>query len=436
MDRIVEHNRYGRGTVLQTRHGGYELLVRFRDGVGRWVRFNEVRDVADVAVPIAHERAGPPLARTDEAFIARRMIEAFRLGVVPFDCLSDFTFGRDFEIRSVSAWLRNGAEGVLLLIGDYGVGKTHLLHHIYGQAMEQGYAVAFADSDPAEAPFYRPKRLYNRIVHSIRFRDPVTGVTQSFRVLMRKYLARAGASDHMFFKHLVKADEDELIWEWIEADESTPRPVQWVSNSWGYSENRYGYLPGLYEYAKAANLYCYLLSGISWAAANALELNGLVILLDESESVTIADSSYHRQQGYNFVRGLVGLANNWRVLAGSPESTGLSFCRVGPRVPFAYRLPTRLKIVFALTPGCERVLPNEAAAAKKIALGALSGQVLEDVFSRIESVYRQAYNFAGTRSPSMHTLQRLHSRIGSTRGFVKASVEAFDIVRLNSASKQ
>ncbi len=66
-----------------------------------------------------------------ERFKSRRMVEAFRLGIVPYDCVSDFIFGRAEEIQILTDWLDQPDSNAMLTVGEYGTGKTHLLHYAY-----------------------------------------------------------------------------------------------------------------------------------------------------------------------------------------------------------------------------------------------------------------------------------------------------------------
>lgn len=40
-ERVVNHPKYGRGVVQESRYRGFELRVEFDDGVTRWVRLED-----------------------------------------------------------------------------------------------------------------------------------------------------------------------------------------------------------------------------------------------------------------------------------------------------------------------------------------------------------------------------------------------------------
>ena len=168
----VHHPQYGRGVVKLTLHKGFELLVAFEDGLTRWVRIDELTETGITQIT---EPPVPPLpVFSDERLRFRRMIEAFRLGIVPYDCVEEFTFGRDKETKEIMDWLNSHDEGTFLIVGEYGTGKTHLLHYALGNALQNGFAIAWVEMDPNEAPFHKPKRVYNHLIKNFKYRDMQT----------------------------------------------------------------------------------------------------------------------------------------------------------------------------------------------------------------------------------------------------------------------
>ena len=117
--RQVSHAVFGEGTVLDTRWGGSELLVKFQTGLRLWLparRVRLLRAAADDLLPV-----GRPSMRTFDRVQACRMIEAFRLGIVPHQDVESFTFGRDKEVAVVESALRQlgaGRGDVFLVEGE------------------------------------------------------------------------------------------------------------------------------------------------------------------------------------------------------------------------------------------------------------------------------------------------------------------------------
>ena len=75
---------------------------------------------------------------------AERIVESFRFGIPPKDVISDFTVGRDHHLDELKRQLSDEERGrsrALLLKGNYGSGKSHMLHLVRQICLDSGYAV-------------------------------------------------------------------------------------------------------------------------------------------------------------------------------------------------------------------------------------------------------------------------------------------------------
>ncbi|MBI4491974.1 MAG: DUF2791 family P-loop domain-containing protein [Chloroflexi bacterium] len=367
-----------------------------------------------------------------EVFRARRMVEAFRLGIVPSDCTDDWIFGRETEIKRLLAWLRNEAEPSLLLVGAYGSGKTHLVHYTFWRALRQGYAAAYVEMDPNESPFHRPKRVYSRIVYSFRF--PIKGSQQPgrFRDFLAGALSQGLLRDHACFRHLrsyaLSSAERELLWEWIEGAESAARPSEGASpgtSSGSWTSLGFPPVPALYDHQTAANIYCYLLSGLGAAAIQAFGLRGLVVLFDEAETLW-SGSGYQSARASNFFSALVETAKDNPRLLLDPEAAGYTYARNAPSIPFLYQAHSGLKLLFAFT--------EVQASMPQLHLDRLSDAALESMFDNIGRLYEQAYGFRASQADVERARRLVTRHSGRTRLFVKGCVEALDLLRCNAAA--
>ena len=181
--RVVTHPVFGEGVVLDTRWQNTEVLVRFRTGLQLWVPAARVEFTARPEEPL-------------DSLQARRMTEAFRLGIVPLQDVEDFFFGREAESKRVEAGLEGLDKGngdVMLVEGDYGTGKTHLLEYIHHRALNLGYAATRVEFDPHDVAPNRPKRVYRELAHSLRWIEG-DGKTGPVR-LPRPAAARGEARD-------------------------------------------------------------------------------------------------------------------------------------------------------------------------------------------------------------------------------------------------
>jgi hypothetical protein len=416
-ERIVNHPKYGRGVVKQSRYKGFELYVKFQDGMTRWVRIDEVEELASPASkPLLTTLITLPI---DETFKSRRMIEAFRLGIVPHECVEDFTFGRQDETMRLVDWLNNADDSTLLLVGEYGTGKTHLLQYIYGRALHEGFAVAYVEMDPTEAPFHKPRRVYSRLVQALRYRSNDDQQVKRFRDLLKEGLGKGAFKDHEYFKHLSEYRDKEIFWEWIEGNgAASSRVTGMFDEGFGIIHN----LPGMYDYSTTANIYCYLLSALGWAAREVLGLKGLLLVFDEAETVGIS-YGYQADKGHNFLRALISTAKGETILLAEPGMSQFDYCKLMAHIPFLYRQPSGLKLLFAFT-AVRSSLP-------RIDLQPLTDDALKEVFEHICLLYDSAYNFLEEDLTIEAIFHHVTTQGGRTRMFVKSSVEALDLVRLN-----
>jgi hypothetical protein len=458
----VLHPWFGRGRVLTRQHGGYRLQVLFEDQKTRWVTIDEVQPVhraqpdrslqqvpntpdsvrhanqhdgmsQAAATPIVHHHGDLPA--TDPYFPARAMVEAFRMGIVPYDRVADFTFGRDKELAEVSHWLGRQRRSSLVLLGDYGTGKTHLIESILGRGLEAGYVVARAEIDPSERPFHKPKRVYARLVETLRWRDDA-GQIRRFDDLVRTAAQTGAWQEHTFFKHVTPENDGAALWDWLEARATVPRP--WHSPSAMYWQTQASF-PPLYDYSNAGNLYSYLLSAVSWAAKELLGRQGLLLVFDEAEAIDWSYTNYQTGMGHNFLRALLRCGANDESLLDPRTAANLEPTRqrIAKEVPFIYRVPTGLKLAFAFTSldwneietwnGVARRIP-ELEQAAQISLESLQPDALHDVGFEIRRLYETAYPDRAVRGfdPSL-VLREGDPSI--TRLFVKAAVEALDLLR-------
>ena len=432
--RSVKHTLYGIGEVRETRFGGFELSVQFEDGILRWIRQDELEFLSG-SMPASNARIeiDKPVERIElikpmlpeERFKAREIIEALRLGIVPHGQVDEFTFGRDYAITQIKEWLDNQSGESLIVSGEYGVGKTHLLDYVYSSALKRNWAVAMVALDPGELPLHRPKAIYEAIVSSFKFRAHNGG----FREFLREIAASPKwheLQEHEYLGTVIEkirtGEDDEYIYEWI--------------------EGKSRYYPQMYNYSTCGNIYCYILSGISWAAKNILGLNGFLILFDEAESVdSFWHTSYQNNKSWNFLSGLV--------LAGSDDPVSLKEVGMNKfykhylykgwwgyhsdlqycghlRLPFTWRVPCNLKLLFAFTPDDEIFEIEPLKSARKFEIGSINAEYFEKISEKIISLYDLAYDFQADSRVFEYVPK------DNIRRFIKGLVEALDLARFHS----
>lgn len=454
----IHHRSFGAGKVKRVLNDGYYLHVEFPDML-KVVKFSEVTvdeapgrrpraargpgtnaasNVPSNAAPNAPSnaapngpsrgwRAGRPVnikrwEYSETAFKHRRIIEALRLGIVPYDCVDEFTIGRDQEKARVSRWLNyDSPEPVpFLLLGQYGTGKTHIVQNLRFSALKQGYAVASVEMD--ENPFNRPKKVYHRIIQSFRYIQPGdAGHFRQFQDFLDELPVRDALWDHRYFGRAIREGFHPGVLPWIE----------------GYDVQRpYTDLPGMYPYQTAANIYCYLLSGLG-VAAEACGLKGLLLIFDEAEAIeTSIFSPYQAKKAENFLNGLLRTAKNTPGLEMHPMHSDLTYCGIGKtQVPFLYRRPCYLRLLFAFTPLPSIRKKPDFYGSKITRLEALSDAELARVFDRIYAVYSSAYQHHVALDPGApaEVLDAVTRAGGRTRMFIKGTVEYLDHLRYGAA---
>jgi hypothetical protein len=414
----VEHRVFGKGVVEATRWGGAEAFVRFGE-VKLWLPMWTLRVTKKVEKPglsIAGPKK-PPFTR--DTIKARRMVEAFRYGIVPHEDIEDFTFGRDREIRIFDRNLDHFEEEggrALLFEGEYGAGKTHLIDFLYDMGMKKNLAVCRAELDPLEVSPSKPLKLYHALVSTLKwngggFRE---FLLESSRTKLDPYQVFLSP----LFERLRKRETDELLWHWISGDR---QPRIYLNQTGAYR------LPVLLTHARAGNLYTYILSALGWLAGE-LGLKGLLILLDELETgFRLLDESV---LGISFVKALVLTAKNQEELIKirGAKTFDLFMSRVR-RTPFLYKIPSRIYLVMASTPlWSPRYEELKGIVDEVTDLTPLSEKHFRDMFRSLAGLYQVAYP-----ETNMERLDLLFLLVGradrDVRTFLKASIEAFDLVR-------
>lgn len=452
----VSHPVFGAGELLSVRRSSTgiqnECLIRFDSGLQLWIPCTRIQGLDE------EYKEGIP---EDEVILkgealkikAHRMIEAFRLGIVPTQDVSDFTFGREREINLISSALNsltNGKGGTIIFEGEYGTGKSHLLEYIRAQALKKNFIVSSVELSTEETQPARPKRIYRELVANLRFysethKPEKNNLEGGFRDLMRNAVTHftspsyLGMRDHIFFapvlKRLGKIDDhslkSEVFWQWIEAESTKEYAIGGAQKHRGF-QSPYrisgGWnIPALYDFSTAADFYCYLISGLS-NLCRSLNYNGLVLLLDEIETVAFLWNNFFYERGVNFLEGLIGMSQNDPML--KTISKQKIHNQVRP-VPYIYK-DAYVLLILAMTPEPSTIrLKN--LSHNYINLTPLTEENLKACFETLVKYYMIAF-------PDLTLLDQTKKKMLSNalryqdngiRFFLKYSVESLDTIRLN-----
>lgn len=477
------HRLFGTGTVLDTRRGGSEVQVRFSK-FAMWLSMKELEVLVDgdgppvaVAVPVAAESAartaaaeaplanaeGPaaltvrhlvqeppkkkhPVERAHLDLPApfevgplrnRRMIEALRLGLVVPEDIELFTFHRDDELQEFESGLVDSQErggAVRVIEGDYGTGKSHFLEYVKTMALKRGFLVLRTELDGFEIQPNRPKRIYRSLVDSIA--TPNNG-----EVSLRNLIDEAAQRKELFDKYTkwrtghpylgpamkmarIKAlGVDGITWgDWIEGDPMVMHEVR----------GQVGYLPALYDFYKAGNIYANIISGIGHLARD-MGYRGTVVMIDEAESLC-GLQGYRKLTADDFFKGLILVALG---RAHSPflEETLIRTAR--RPVPHVYQDDAGIFFIMAftprfLTPDVIKKLPPDWI----LSLSGFDYESVSHLTGRLWEIYRHAYimppgivDLPLDRLPRV-LFQQLQKGYLTLRQVIKMLVETYDMIRL------
>ncbi len=452
--RKVKHRFYGDGIVLKSRYGGAEVFVEFDNSISRWIKEKDLdhgefinkilkREKPDFNLN-PQETCQDSVNKAEESFEskpvdhiknqARAKIEALRMGLFPDNNIEDFTFGRKKEKEFIQNWLHNSNEGSLIMTGVYGVGKTHFLEYIDYIALKDNWAISFLEFDSNSLPLNKPKLLYEEIIRSFHykngdFKDFLTEVANS-----RDYLLM---EEHTHLNVMIKKIRNEMDWDYY---------WSWIYGTLEHAGTMFR-LPPIYTYSTAANIFCYILSGIGYAAKEVLDLNGFIILFDEAENIDpYWYNSYQREKGWNFLEGLVLMTSNSKDLFYDKpfkefsvsnrksnelrgKQTNLQYNNKLP-CQYIWKMPCSVRIILGFTPYEYLLNKKPLNTLNRLELNKLDHKALQEIATEISTFYYKAYDFeadkARTELPS-----EILKNFDSTRIYIKGLVEILDLIRFH-----
>lgn len=439
--RRVVHPKYGPGTVKSKISGAFLLLVDFdkTKGIPLYVRRDECRflepdrKVEEVKIRISFPVEESIPCSADIA--AACFVETLRLGIVPNN-VSEFTFGRDSELDAIANWIEKENSPPLLIVGDYGSGKSHLLQCLRDRYLKLGWVISSFQMNPSECPLHRPKRVYNKITKSIRYLKNEEEL--DFRSLLSDFAGlKSGILGQNYLdcvlglcreRHYPSID---YIWDWIEGS----GPITYFAG-----------LP-LYDDAPSANIYCSILSGIANLAKEA-GFKGFLIMLDEAEQLSGSHYvPYQFSKGIDFFAGLSLASFASELLNEEPEwNYNPPPTMIGPRsnLPYSARKPIRylnsrsssFKLIFAFSEieFLRGYLYQRLGSPIVVRLRPLSEKTKSAILHALCETYCQAYaGFAyNDVSQLIGDIMNMKKYSDSVRTLIKVFIEALDIIRYYS----
>ena len=295
---------------------------------------------------------GAPIAADDIADM-RQAIEALRLGVVPAKHVLDYTVGRDKELASFRDLL-GGRQGLRLVFGDYGRGKTHLLELYEQLAQEQGFVTARVVLNPKATPPSHPQRLYRAVLSRLSYPGETTlGLDPLLRRLEHSDAHALPGRDRYsrFFSPVLfarRSGDDELrdwMQDYIEGFNIDPDDVSRELAKKGWRGQR---MLALSDFRTYGRMYTHMLGTLADWAADA-GFKGLVLLLDEVERVDVLTKE-QQELAREVLAHFAAATLPDGVLCFQPEQLYKGGHSVHRSFAIKYAATQPLSVVMALTP--------------------------------------------------------------------------------------
>lgn len=357
----IYHPQFGPGTLLKTFMGGFEWEVQFDSG--RRFRLPAREFNAASHAPVLSARPLPPrMARTavleGDQFRAQQTLEALRVGVVPVQDAETLTIGLEAEQVTLDRALARSAErsgDVLVVIGDYGFGKSHFIELAARRGLRENFVIASASLDLVEVPPGKAHKIYEALVTSLRYPDAdqrgllplLSKALENPSVIARFVEACPREPKNCPLASALLALQDcssQLAFDEI---------VQWLRGQAKPQAEMRACLkkpPPLYVTRETARQYSYLLTGISTLAIM-LGYSGLAALIDESEHYSLLRAT-QRERADSFFKAMIVSAlglNNGRIDARTiPDNPRAEY-------PVSYASEPHLLFLFALTESADRM---------------------------------------------------------------------------------
>ncbi len=419
--------------------------------------------------------------QTISALRAQLTLEAMRLGVVPATDLEKSTVGRDVEIDIIRQDLLVAAQsgGRRAFLGEYGLGKTHLLELIQQMALKQNFLVSRVILDHADNSPAQPKRIYHNVVRSLVYPDnpnEVAGlaplldkavenpdVLKSFLITKDKTIQNLPVRDqlahgmHLYLTPALAYVQalnhpeniripqylgDPAIWaktakhnllDWIEGHPT--RSNQDINDELNVIRGRFPKIYSLLDCRPWAKIYGYILNGIA-KLAKEVGYAGLVIVIDEAEfySLLSAQNRAYAKSLFQAWSHAVGGDDDLPFTSDELITGGYGVQR---DLPSRYADDPGLYLVFAMTPNSDgiRVLQEAVAPQFICYLNPLSALDYLKMTEHVVALYAEAYpdeNLPeGLAQPLSEVITALSQQgtLSTPRQTMKFLTEFLDLVR-------
>ena len=420
-------------------------------------------------------------SQTQKSLMAQLTLEAMRLGVVPATDLEHSTVGRDIEIDIIRQDLKlaSSSGGRRAFLGEYGLGKTHLLELIQQMALKQNFLVSRVILDHADNSPAQPKRIYHAVTRGLVYPEatdeigglgPLLDKACMCEDVLKKYLVtkdrailnlpireQLNRGMHLYLTPALAYTQalahpeslripqylgDPAIWaktarhhllDWIEGHPT--RSNQDINDELNVIRGRFPKIYSLLDCRPWAKIYGYILNGIARLARD-VGYAGLVIVIYEAEFYSLL-SAQNRAYARSLFQAWSNAAGGDADLPFNTDELITGGYGVQRDLPARYAEDPGLYLVFAMTPNSDGIhVLQEAVAPQYICyLNPLSALDYLKMTEHVVALYAEAYPDSeipdGIAQPLSEVVTALSQQgtLSTPRQTMKFLTEFLDLVR-------
>jgi len=354
-------------------------------------------------------------------------VEALRIGVSNRYVAKYVSYGRRNQIREIESSIRDSDRGSCqIVVGGYGMGKSHICEIVANRLLDSGYAVAKLEMGASSGRAENPHAVLASIGRSlsVRIDGQIVRGNTDLALLLRasQPVKESWRWDYEIRNNLMKKYPGETgviqrLGELRQAYREEARESRYLRR-----------LPTLLDdipsTMTAANL---AVAEVNKAAhvLRPLGIKGVVLLFDEAERSNWAYSNYRTDRALTLMTGFACAAAN-------KKTDRLKHYRNETYYRYVPKSPSRIHAVYWFTHewGVARSLKTRIRL-NPINLPDLDPRIKRRIRKGIEELYSAAYSCEVNLSKwAERTIEKGDSE--DIRRFVRRTVAALDYMRLNS----
>jgi hypothetical protein len=285
-----------------------------------WFRWSLLRRSSDHGGPSRASVNKVSLPTASEHGSLLRTVHRLRAGLPPFDNLATLTVGGDHICPVLSRFLQK-ADGPrwMVISGNYGEGKSHSLALLRELAQQDGYATCQLNADGALAALNHPQRFLPTLLATL---ETPGRAARGYANLVFEALTDQESKDRIrqivikqIVRHLLRSEAERLVR--ILADSSDNTALEALAPA---ADEIALHLSGESIQHRSATegtrIFAYSLLKVAIEILISSGLRGLVLLIDETESISTK------------LKGVRSRLGAYRVLAALCESPEFVNCKV------------------------------------------------------------------------------------------------------------